>query len=113
MKRAPVVQFKTNFPPQIHKRIASAAKARGVVVNKEIVERVAQSFVKDDLFGDPVLLDLARLMAAAFKRGALTQMQADELPSGWQYRPGAYLAGVKAVEAALLATQPARFITEE
>jgi hypothetical protein len=74
------------------------------------VDRVEQSFAKEDAFGGPEIANMARLMASAFlmggQRGARARKHAKWTVAEWINDPFCYEAAVAAVVDALHAVQP-------
>jgi hypothetical protein len=105
-----VVQFKTRMREPLRARLASAARRRGVTLNTEIVDRLEQSFAKEEAFGGAEILNMARLMAAAFVRGGHHAAYAQNRPkwtsADWLNDPDCYQAAARAVSKALAAAKP-------
>src|SRR5262245_37131858 len=109
--RTAVVQLKTRMREPLRARLEAGAKRRGVSLNTEIVERLEQSFTKEDAFGGgPEILNMARLMAAAFVRGgqegAYARSQPKWTSADWLNDPDCYQAAVRSVTKALAAVKP-------
>jgi hypothetical protein len=81
-----------------------------VPINSEIVDRLEQSFAKEDAFEGPEMLNMARLMASAFIRGgqqgAHARNHPEWGPAEWIHEPFCYQTAVRAVMKALAAAQP-------
>ena len=108
--RTAVVQLKTRLREPLRARLEAGAKRRGVTLNTEIVDRLEQSFAKEDAFDGPEMLNMARLMAAAFIRGgqqgAHARQHPEWTPSEWVHDKICYQTAVRAVMKALAAAQP-------
>jgi hypothetical protein len=105
-----VVQLKARMREPIRAQLEGSAKRRGVSLNTELVDRLEQSFAREDAFGGPEIANMARLMAAAFLRGGQGGAHARGRPkskaSQWIYDPFCYAAATAAVVDALNAMQP-------
>ena len=108
--RTAVVQLKTRMRELLRARLEAGAKRRRVTLNTEIVDRLEQSFAKEDAFEGPEMLNMARLMASAFirggQRGAHAQKHPEWTPTDWMNDPICYQTAVRAVMRALAAAQP-------
>lgn len=65
--KSPRAQVPLRIPEALRARIEKAAKARGVSMNAEIVERLARSFETEDRFGGPRAVELIETIAAVMK----------------------------------------------
>ena len=108
-----VVQLKTRMREPLRARLEVGAKQRGVSLNTEIVDRLEQSFAKEDAFDGPEMLNMARLMATAFIRGGQNLAHARShpkwSPGQWMNDPECFRAAAHAVAKALAAAQPVSY----
>ena len=104
-----IVQVKARMREPLRARLEAAAKRRRVSINSELVDRLEQSFAKDEAFGGFTIANMARLMAAAFLRGGQHAADADHphwRPAHWISNSDCYDAAVKAVVRALKSMRP-------
>ncbi len=105
-----VVQLKTRMREPLRARLEASAKERGVSLNTELVDRLEQSFTKENSFGGPQIANMARLMAAAFLRGGQRGARALGHPKWkvdqWIFDIACYESAVAAVVDALHLMQP-------
>ena len=105
-----VAQLKARLREPLRARLEASAKVRGVSLNTELVDRLEQSFAREDSFGGSEMANMARLMAAAFLRGGQRGAHARGHPklrvAQWIDDPSCFDAGVAAVVHALSAMHP-------
>ena len=104
------VQLNVRMKESLRREIEKAADRSEVSMNSEVVKRLERSFAADDQFGGPEMLNMARLMAAAFLRGGQTGARAcghpKWSPATWIEDPTCYIAAITAVADALVAAGP-------
>ena len=85
--RDAVIQLKARMHEPLRARLEKLAKQRGVSLNTELVDRIKESFAKEDSVGGPRRLQtIVRLITAAFILGG--QRAAHRKHPKWRYRIG-------------------------
>ena len=94
----------------ITQKLDEAAERTGRSQSQEAEIRLERTFTEEDQFGGPEMLNMARLMAAAFLRGGQAGARARGHPkwslATWMEDPTCYVAAISAVADALRAAGP-------
>ena len=97
---------------KIKRRLDKAAERSGRSQSQEAELRLEQSFAREDEFGGPEIMNMARLMAAAFLRGGQLGARASGHPdwpvAKWIDDPVAFLVAYHFVLDTLQAAHPDR-----
>jgi Arc-like DNA binding domain len=107
--RDAVIQLKARMHEPLRARLEKLAKQRGVSLNTELVDRIKESFAKEDSVGGPEVAAIVRLITAAFILGgqrAAHRKHPKWKIADWINDPACYEAAVAAVLDALHAMQP-------
>jgi len=106
-KLSATVDLKVRMKEPLRARLEKASAKRGISMNAEAVDRLERSFNEDDSWGGPEILNMARLMAAAFIRGGQGARHPQKAaPADWINDPAFYEVAAETVYLALIAAQP-------
>ena len=109
--KSPRAQVPLRIPEAQRARIEKAAKARGVSMNAEIVERLERSFQTEDRLGGPRVAGLIEIVAATMKlvgEQAAFWVDSSRLHNqgGWLDQPYGFEQAKQAAESVIEAHRP-------
>jgi hypothetical protein len=111
------VQLSFRVSAEVKRRLDEAANRNDRSQSQEAEIRLERTLLEEDQFGGPELLNMARLMAAAFLRGGRTAARSSNHPNWtarrWIEDPWCYIAACQAVSDALALAQPAHLKFKE
>jgi hypothetical protein len=93
-------------PPDLKRKVERAAKDNTRSISQEAEIRLANSFLRQDAFGGPEIMQVYDLMALGFTRAGQMSAGPDKKPKEWLLVPSAYTAGIRGALRALLAGLP-------
>ncbi len=104
------VRLGLRVTPAAKRMLDEAAQRAGRSQSQEAELRLERTFLEEDQFGGPDMLNMAWLLTGAFRRGGQAGARArghpEWAPGTWMEDPTCYLAAVSAVGDALVAAGP-------